>query len=116
MTDDRNEPTDKECSRSAPAMEEPLGEGEIVLVEEKIPAHPQDERFSPVISHEVRDQGTDQGAETRGKDRQAELPLSVRDEESDKGHDRLAGDRSDHAFQGHEDSGAEVAGRLQKPG
>ena len=53
------------------------------------------------------------GRETGGEQGQPQAPLSVGNEETDKGHDRLARHRRDHALQSHKDEGACVGGGIK---
>ena len=95
------------------AIEIAFGQLQVVAVEQEILADLEYQRLAAVIAHPVGGQRTSQRAETGGQHGQPEVPFAVGDQKTDKGHDRLARHRRNHAFQGHEDEGAGIGGGFE---
>ena len=113
VADHRDETGDEHRVQPLAALEVALGQLQVVAVEQQVAAHLEHQRLAAVVAHPVREQRAEERAGTGGEHGQPQVPLAVGDEEADKGHDRLARHRRDHALQGHEDKGAEIGGGLQ---
>ena len=113
MADHRDEPANKDGEHPLTLVEIPFGHFEVVPVEQEILADLEYQRFATVIAHPVGGERADERAETGGQQREPQVPFAVGDQETDKGHDRLAGHRCNHAFQCHEDEGARIGGGVE---
>src|SRR5665647_2695409 len=113
MADHRDEAGRKDGEYPLPLVEIPLGDFEVVPVEEEILADLEHQGLTAVIAHSVGGQRTDERAEAGGQQGEPQVPFAVGDQKTDKGHDCLARYRCNHAFQGHKDKSARIGGGVE---
>src|SRR5713226_1702945 len=101
MADDRNKATDEKSDRSTAAVKKSFRPLQVVSVEQKIFSDPEHKRFAAIITHEVGEGRANHRSEAGYEDRTPEAPFAVGHQETDERHNRFAGDRHNHAFQGH---------------
>lgn len=109
----RNKAGDEHGHQALLAAEIALCPFQIPWVEQEILAHLQHQGRTAVVAQPVGKERAAQGTQTGGKNGQTQVPAAIGHQKADKGHDRFAGNRRDHALQHHQKKGAEIGGFLE---
>ena len=112
MADDRNEAR-HENGEAAISREEGRRLIQMVIVQQDKLANLVNERLAAEISHDVRQQRSDQRTDRSHDDGRRRGKLTLCDKRPERRHHHFRRDRHDHRFQRHQEARTEQPGRLQ---